>query len=282
MMQLLQFKNQFFSELSEMHPVTEIQSFFNLLIEFKLGLNRIEIALQPTFEINTDALEYLQNALINLRKNVPVQYIIGETEFYGLKFKVSPSVLIPRPETEELVNWVVKTTPLNLPIKILDIGTGSGCIAISLAKLLPNSEITAIDISTNALEIAKENAVLNNVSIHFLEKNILETTELPQHYDIIISNPPYVRELEKNEMHSNVLENEPHLALFVTDTNPLLFYDKIATLAYTHLNKQGSLYFEINQYLGDDMIALLKQKGFQEIELRKDFYDVDRMVKAIV
>lgn len=282
MMQLLQFKNQFFSELSEMHPVTEIQSFFNLLIEFKLGLNRIEIALQPTFEINTDALEYLQNALINLRKNVPVQYIIGETEFYGLKFKVSPSVLIPRPETEELVNWVVKTTPLNLPIKILDIGTGSGCIAISLAKLLPNSEITAIDISTNALEIAKENAVLNNVSIHFLEKNILETTELSQHYDIIISNPPYVRELEKNEMHSNVLENEPHLALFVTDTNPLLFYDKIATLAYTHLNKQGSLYFEINQYLGDDMIALLKQKGFQEIELRKDFYDVDRMVKAIV
>ena len=282
MMQLLQFKNHFFSELSNIYPTTEIQSFFKLLIEFKLGLNRIETALQPAFEINTENEVYLQSALQELKNHIPIQYIIGKTEFYGLTFRVTNDVLIPRPETEELVNWIVQENDQSKKLKILDIGTGSGCIAISLAKLLPNSEVTAIDISSEALKIAKENALLNNVTIHFLEKNILETTELPHNFDIIVSNPPYVRELEKEQMHPNVLRNEPHLALFVKDNNPLLFYDKIADLAKSNLTTNGTLYFEINQYLGSEMKELLQHKGFTTVELRKDLYDVDRMLKAIL
>ncbi len=282
MMQLLQFKNHFFSELSNIYPTTEIQSFFKLLIEFKLGLNRIETALQPAFEINTENEVYLQSALQELKNHIPIQYIIGKTEFYGLTFRVTNDVLIPRPETEELVNWIVQENDQSEKLKILDIGTGSGCIAISLAKLLPNSEVTAIDISSEALKIAKENALLNNVTIHFLEKNILETTELPHNFDIIVSNPPYVRELEKEQMHPNVLRNEPHLALFVKDNNPLLFYDKIADLAKSNLTTNGTLYFEINQYLGSEMKELLQHKGFTTVELRKDLYDVDRMLKAIL
>ncbi|MBP8791822.1 MAG: peptide chain release factor N(5)-glutamine methyltransferase [Lutibacter sp.] len=281
-MQLLQFKNHFFSELSNIYPTTEIQSFFKLLIEFKLGLNRIETALQPAFEINTENEVYLQSALQELKNHIPIQYIIGKTEFYGLTFRVTNDVLIPRPETEELVNWIVQENDQSEKLKILDIGTGSGCIAISLAKLLPNSEVTAIDISSEALKIAKENALLNNVTIHFLEKNILETTELPHNFDIIVSNPPYVRELEKEQMHPNVLRNEPHLALFVKDNNPLLFYDKIADLAKSNLTTNGTLYFEINQYLGSEMKELLQHKGFTTVELRKDLYDVDRMLKAIL
>lgn len=282
MMQLLQFKNHFFSELSNIYPTTEIQSFFKLLIEFKLGLNRIETALQPAFEINTENEVYLQSALQELKNHIPIQYIIGKTEFYGLTFRVTNDVLIPRPETEELVNWIVQENDQSEKLKILDIGTGSGCIAISLAKLLPNSEVTAIDISSEALKIAKENALLNNVTIHFLEKNILETTELPHNFDIIVSNPPYVRELEKEQMHPNVLRNEPHLALFVKDNNPLLFYNKIADLAKSNLTTNGILYFEINQYLGSEMKELLQHKGFTTVELRKDLYDVDRMLKAIL
>jgi len=281
-MQIQQFKNHSFSELSGVYPQTEIQSFFNLLIDFKLKLSRIEIALQPNFEINTDDLNFLQNALTRLKEQIPIQYIIGETEFYGLPFKVNKNVLIPRPETEELVDWIIKDNHKKENISILDIGTGSGCIAIALAKFLPNSKVSAIDISKEALEIANENALKNNVSINFIEANILNTTTLSSQFDIIVSNPPYVRELEKNEMHKNVLDNEPHLALFVKNENPLLFYDKIASLAQSNLTGNGLLYFEINQYLGKEMLELLKLKGFTNIEIKKDIYGVDRMMKASV
>ncbi len=281
-MQLLEFKNIFFKELSDVYPQTEIQSFFNILIEFKLNLSRIELALQPDFNIDKNELDFLQKALLNLKKQIPIQYIIGETEFYGLPFIVNKNVLIPRPETEELVSWILTSTPLSDQIKILDIGTGSGCIPISLAKNLPNAEIYALDISKEALKIAKKNALKNNVTIHFIEADILTLNELPQHFDIIISNPPYVRELEKEQMHQNVLANEPHLALFVENENPLLFYDKIAELAKKYLTKSGKLFFEINQYLGNETIELLQSKGFKNIQLKKDIFEVDRMVKATI
>jgi len=282
-MQILKFKTTFFSGLAETYPKTEIQSFFNILVEFKLKLSRIDVALNSDYEINTLDLNFLQKALFDLKKHKPIQYIIGETEFYSLPFKVNEHVLIPRPETEELVDWIVadvKPKTQHSKLNILDIGTGTGCIPISLAKNLPNTKISAIDISTEAIKTAKINTQLNNVNIHFIEKDILNTNSLPEVYDIIVSNPPYVRELEKEQMQKNVLENEPHLALFVKDYNPLLFYDKIADLAKTHLTKNGHIYFEINQYLSEETKELLRSKGFKNIELRKDFFGVDRMIKA--
>jgi len=282
-MRIQEFKKHFFLELSKLYPETEIQSFFNLLIENELKITRTELALQPNLEFNKIELSFFKNALNDLKKDIPIQYIIGETEFYGLKFKVNKNVLIPRPETEELVSWILKNSKLktqNPELKILDIGTGSGCIAISLAKNLQNAEVFALDISKKAIETAKKNAQNNDVAVHFIEADILKISELPQKFDIIVSNPPYVRELEKKQMSENVLANEPHLALFVRDENPLLFYDKIATLAKNHLTENGSLYFEINQYLGVETIDLLKLKGFKNIELKKDFYEVDRMIKA--
>jgi len=188
--------------------------------------------------------------------------------------------LIPRPETEELVDWIVKDSKNSSSIRIIDIGTGSGCIAISLAKNLPNAEVFAIDISPEALKIAKHNAKINSVKVHFIETDILNTTTLSNTFDVIVSNPPYVRELEKEQMQQNVLANEPHIALFVKNENPLLFYNKISDLAKTHLLKNGDLYFEINQYLGIETKALLKSKGFKNIELKKDIYAVNRMIKA--
>jgi release factor glutamine methyltransferase len=282
-MLLQDFKKHFFSELENQYPTTEIQSFFNILIEFQLHLSRIEVALQPNFEIRNSDLDFLQKALSDLKKNIPIQYIIGETEFYGLPFKVNKNVLIPRPETEELVSWIIENYKLQIPnskLSLLDIGTGSGCIAISLAKELGYAKVSAIDISSEALKTAQQNAQLNQVMVAFLEADVLTITELPQKFDIIVSNPPYVRELEKEQMHQNVLANEPHLALFVEDNNALLFYDKIADLAKNYLTKNGLLYFEINQYLGKEAVELLKQKGFQHIELKKDAFGVDRMIKA--
>ena len=282
-MQILKFKITFFSGLAKIYPKTEIQSFFNILVEFRLKLSRIDVALNSDYEINTLDLKFLQKDLIDLKKHRPIQYIVGETEFYSLPFKVNEHVLIPRPETEELVDWIVADVKLktqHAKLNILDIGTGSGCIPISLAKNLPNTNVSAIDISLEALKTAKINALLNNVNIHFIEKDILNTNSLSEVYNVIVSNPPYVRELEKDEMHKNVLDNEPHLALFVENNNPLLFYDKIADLAKTHLTKSGNLYFEINQYLGKEMVNLLNTKGFKNIELRKDIFGTDRMIKA--
>lgn len=279
-MELLQFKKYFFSELSALFPETEIQSFFNLLTKFRLKLTRIEVALQPEFILNESDLNFLQKALEELKKHAPIQYIIGETEFYGIIFKVNNSVLIPRPETEELVNWIVNDYKNESELKILDFGTGSGCIAISLAKFFPKAQIYAVDVSSEALKVAETNALNNNVNINFVEANILDIEVLQEKYDIIVSNPPYIRELEKELMQKNVVDNEPHLALFVKDNDPLIFYNKIADLAIHNLTKNGSLYFEINQYLGDKIIDLLESKGFKNCVLKKDLYDVDRMVKA--
>lgn len=288
-----QYRNYFNETLKTIYPITEIDSFFFLLLEEYLGFRRVDIVLKSDFKITQETLNLLQSATKQLEQEVPLQYIIGKTEFYGLPFVVNKHVLIPRPETEELVAWVVsessrfktfntstKQTTETKQLKILDIGTGSGCIPVSLKKQLPFAEISAIDISNDALTVAKKNAVLNNVDIHFILQDILKTVALDQHYDIIISNPPYVRELEKKELKNNVLKNEPHVALFVENDNPLIFYAKIAELAKNYLNKNGLLFFEINQYLGTETIDLVNKKGLKNIQLKKDMFGNDRIVVA--
>ena len=288
-----QYRNYFNETLKTIYPITEIDSFFFLLLEEYLGFRRVDIVLKSDFKINQKTLNLLQSATKQLEQEVPLQYIIGKTEFYGLPFVVNKHVLIPRPETEELVAWVVsessrfktfntstKQTTETKQLKILDIGTGSGCIPISLKKQLPFAKISAIDISKEALTVAKKNAVLNNVDIHFILQDILKTVALDQHYDIIISNPPYVRELEKKELKNNVLKNEPHVALFVENDNPLIFYAKIAELAKKYLNKNGLLFFEINQYLGTETIDLVNKKGLKNIQLKKDMFGNDRIIVA--
>jgi release factor glutamine methyltransferase len=284
-MTLKAFKKKFMEALSEIFPKTEIDSFFFILMEEKLNLQRIDTVLKPDFLIPEEQLADLKNILQRLQKEEPIQYILGNTEFYGLPFFVDENTLIPRSETEELVAWVIEEVAklqsnTVTKLSILDIGTGTGCIPISLAKNLPNAKITAVDISSKALEVAKKNAQLNKVTIDFIELDILTTKSLPQEFDVIVSNPPYVRALEKVEIKNNVLENEPHLALFVADENPLIFYNQIADLAKQQLSKNGLLFFEINQYLGKETIALLEEKGFKNIELRKDIFGNNRMVKC--
>ncbi len=271
--------------LSEIYPKTEIDSFFFLMIEEKLNLQRIDTVLKPDLLISQDNLTTFIKIIKRLQNEEPIQYILKKTSFYGLPFIVDKNTLIPRPETEELVAWIIEEASKGKlhkkdKISILDIGTGTGCIPISLAKNLIKSSVSAIDISQKALLIAKKNALLNNTKIDFFEMDILNTESLPQKFDIIVSNPPYVRELEKTEIKKNVLQNEPHLALFVDNNNPLLFYKKIADLATKYLRQDGLLFFEINQYLEKETVKMLEMKGFKNIELRKDLFGNYRMIQC--
>lgn len=282
-MTLSQLKNKFSNRLKSIYPLSEITSIFRLLAKYRLDLDAAEIVLENQEELIEHDLMFFEKALKRLQEKEPVQYIIGETNFNNLIFKVTPDVLIPRPETEEFVDWILKdiqTQRSKNKLKILDIGTGSGCIAISIANKVKNAEVYALEFSTKAIQIAKENALNNKVAIEFLQENILNIGSLPQDYDIIVSNPPYIRNQEKAQMHDNVLKFEPEEALFVFDDNALLFYDKIGDLAKKHLLEKGSLYFEINQYLGKETTNLLMLKGFSNIEIRKDFLGNDRMIKA--
>jgi release factor glutamine methyltransferase len=278
------YKTAFLNELSSLYDEKEIESFFYLVLECFHQKKRIDLALNPEMEM--DALQLLrwESVLVELKKQKPIQYIVGETEFYGFPFLVNENVLIPRPETEELVELILmeeaKGKRQKAIVRILDIGTGSGCIPIALKKNLPNAEVYAIDVSEKALATAKKNAALNKVAINFLLKNILETQDLGEQFDIIVSNPPYVRHLEKAEINPNVLEFEPHLALFVEDNDALLFYRKITKLAKKNLNENGQLYFEINQYLGKETVALVESFGFKNVKLIKDIYGNDRMISA--
>lgn len=276
------FRTVFQQELAALYDADEIDSFFFLALENLHQLKRIDLALQPDWPIENSQLQSWQTILEGLKKQQPIQYLLGETEFFGLRFRVNPSVLIPRPETEQLVEWVLEESQKAQAAsqKILDIGTGSGCIAVSLAKNLPGAQVVAIDVSKEALSVAATNAEINSVQVAFIEKNILDTTDLGMQFDRIVSNPPYVRQLEKAEIKPNVLENEPHLALFVEDGDALLFYRKIAQLAQKNLSANGSLYFEINQYLGKETTELLQNLGFRDIELRKDIYGNHRMIRC--
>lgn len=282
-MKIKQYRTQFIKELSPFYDAYEAESFFYLILEDKHKLRQIDLALNHDLTFSEADFIVWNSILEELKKEVPIQYLLGKTHFYGLEFEVNENVLIPRPETEELVEWVInenKAIDKKKKIKILDIGTGSGCIAISLAKNLPNAEVYAIDVSKKALETAKRNAISNKVEIIFMLKNVLELEVLKSNYDIIVSNPPYVRNLEKEEIKKNVLDYEPHLALFVEDNDALIFYRKIADLAKKNLLENGQLYFEINQYLGKEMAGLLEEMNFKSIELRKDIYDNDRMIKG--
>ncbi|SHI94756.1 peptide chain release factor N(5)-glutamine methyltransferase [Pseudozobellia thermophila] len=285
-MQLKEIKNIFHKELGSLYPPEEVNSFFYLLIEHYLGMERFVLALQPNLTVSKDEEQPLFEALSQLRLGRPIQYVIGQADFMDLEFLVNDKVLIPRPETEELVRWILDDVNDGRgkggvgELKILDIGTGSGCIAVALAKNLPKAEVHALDVSGLALEVARKNAVRNAVDIQFLEVDILKGPELPDAFDVIVSNPPYVREKEKAEMHANVLDNEPDMALFVSDGDPLLFYRAIARFSKGGLKKEGRLYLEINQYLGKETQELLKEHNFSEIELRKDMFENDRMIRA--
>ena len=281
-MRLKEVQNIFHEKLDAVYDKNEIDSFFFILSEHYYNVSRIQLAINPNCTI--DNQENILNALEYLKQEQPIQYIIGKTEFYGLPFRVNKNVLIPRPETEELVEWVISKYKIqNSEFRILDIGTGSGCIAISLAKNLPNAKVYALDVSEEALKIAKQNAKLNNVNVEFLKEDILNYEESifrDLKFDVIVSNPPYVREQEKVMMKSNVLNNEPHLALFVKDNNPLEFYDAITVFSTLNLKKGGMLFFEINEFLGDDMIHLLRSHNFSQIELKQDIFKKDRMIKG--
>ena len=279
-MTLKEFKEHFFKRLSPLYPAQELESFFRILMETYLGLSSIDVHLNPDKKIKLKKLDHLLAALERLVHFEPLQYILGQTEFYGLHFTLNPNVLIPRPETEELVEWILKDTDAGAHFNILDIGTGSGCIAVSLAKYLPLASVAALDVSEDALTLSAHNAELNNAEVHFLQQNILETKALQKSYDIIVSTPPYVRNLEKTEIEVNVLDYEPHLALFVEDHDALIFYRKIAELAKGALSPKGRLYVEINQYLAEETQVLFKEFGFNEVELRNDFAGKPRMIKA--
>jgi len=266
------------SELSDFYDKQEVESFISLILEKVLGVNSTKRLLLSKINTNEKQRQHIDNLIDRLKNFEPVQYIFGESWFYGLKFKTDKRALIPRPETEELVEWIINTCP-NAQ-NILDIGTGSGCIAVSLAKKLPNSSVSALDISLDALTLAKENAEYNGVTVNFCHINIFKTENFEQKFDIIVSNPPYVTDAEKVDMLPNVLNYEPDLALFVPDNEPLIFYSRIAELAKNILNNNGFLFFEINRKFGKQIVKMLKQFGFEQIELKKDICGNDRFIRC--
>ncbi len=280
-MKIKDLRTGFVNSLSDLYDREEVLSFFYLLSEKILELRRVDIALKLNDSLSVESVEQFRDAQNRLQSQEPIQYILGDTEFYGGVFTVNKHVLIPRPETEELVDWILHDQKnKNTSLKILDIGTGSGCIAISLAKNLKKAEVYAIDVSEEALKVAKANAEKNQVTVKFIKLDVLAASDLFQSFDIIVSNPPYVRELEKEEMKPNVLDNEPNLALFVSNGKPLVFYEKITKLAKKRLDRGGALYFEINQYLGNETKLMIENLGFKTVELRKDLYNSDRMICA--
>jgi len=286
---LKEIKNIFHSELDMLYGKEEVASFFYLLIEHFFGLERFILAIQPDVVIDKEQETLIFHALSELKVEKPIQHILGVAHFMDLDFKVNEHVLIPRPETEELVRWILEDAKVvNNTLTILDMGTGSGCIPISLNANLPNAKVYGLDISQEAIKVAYENNKTHGTNVEFLcadilhlEHNDIQDEVLKQGFDVMVSNPPYVRELEKSDMRKNVLKHEPNLALFVSDKNPLQFYKSIVAYASMHLNEKGRLYLEINQYLGREMIELLKKYDFQTIELRQDLFGNDRMLKGV-
>lgn len=263
--------------LLNLYHENEVETFVWLIFEHLLQYSKIEIHFRQNDNLDSDIDEKINDVVADLQIYKPIQYIFGECEFYNLRLKVDENVLIPRQETEELVRKIIDENKTNSP-SILDIGTGSGCIAISLAKNIKNSKVYALDISSKALNIATQNSENNNINIEFINENIFDVEEIENfRFDIIVSNPPYVTENEKVEILENVLDFEPHLALFVENEKPLIFYDRICDFAIKNLNENGKLYFEINQYFGNEMKDLMKNKGFKNVEIIKDLNGNDRI-----
>lgn len=265
-------------ELSQCYSTDEIAALTRIIATELLGVSQMAFYLKDDIPLTAEQQALLENAIERLKKQEPIQYILGYSDFCGLRFKVTPATLIPRPETSELVELIASEATGHE--SILDIGTGSGCIAVSLAHKLPESKVTAWDISTDALAVATENSKANGCAVEFEEVDILAYEPTGELFDIIVSNPPYIKENEKEAMHANVLDWEPHTALFVPDSDPLLFYRTIAKKGLTLLKPGGTLYFEINRAHGAETVEMLADLSYTGIELRKDFAENDRMIKA--
>jgi len=270
-------------ELAGIYPAGEIESLIFLIFEKLKGYTRTQFLLAKEEILTPENQIEIDQIVLRLKNQEPIQYILGQTEFFGLPFHAVPGVLIPRPETEELVQWIIQENKNTSPT-ILDIGTGSGCIAVSLRKNLPESTVLACDVSSICLDTTKQNADLNQTELSVFKYDILKN--LPemsfQELDIIVSNPPYIRESEKSGMEKNVLDYEPELALFVTDHDPLIFYLRIAEFAKKHLKDAGRIYFEINEAFGKACSEMLQDKGFSEINLKKDIHGKERMLGFVL
>lgn len=276
-------RDKMLNELNNIYPELESLNLVNWLFLSVAGIEKKEINLDPGRLVDEKTREVLLEKLSELKAHKPIQYVTGTAYFYDLELEVSPAVLIPRPETEELVKWVSEENNERPGLKVLDIGTGSGCLILAFGKLLKDPELTAIDISEDALHMAKMNAAKYRTMVSFNKTDILEEEKWNElgNFDLIVSNPPYVRESEKIGMRANVLDYEPSVALFVPDNDPLLFYRSIARFSKKHLSEKGRLYLEINENLGKDVIYLLEDDGFSEIVLKKDMQGKDRMVRCI-
>ena len=260
-----------------------------LLMSHITGLSMTQLLAERDLSLTEEQQKWYDEAIVRLKNNEPIQHILGYSEFYGRKLKCDKRALVPRPETEELVDWIISdwstVNSQQSTVNCIDIGTGTGCIALSLAKELPLAKVTALDISIDALSLAHENAEMLEVgNVDFAEGDILNMDDehcvAREKYAVIVSNPPYVRECEKAEMEANVLEYDPHTALFVSNEDPLIFYRAIGEFGLSHLEKNGALYFEINQYLGQETCDLLVTMGYKNVELREDINGNARMIKA--
>ena len=281
-MLLNEFKNHFISSLTDHYPKSEITAFYRRLTDFYFQWSPTFSVLNPQYQLNKKELQKLFLALDELKKFKPIQYIINESYFYGRQFFVNEQVLIPRPETEELVKWVLNDfNDVQNYINILELGTGSGCIAISLAKEQSKFNIEALDVSETALEIAKKNAIRHHIEIDFIHQDMTALVVWNKSLDVIISNPPYIEAEEKREMLPNVLDYEPHLALFTPEQDPLYFYRKIIALAQSSLKSNGCLYLEINPKFKENLLTFIKSETFKDIEVRNDIFGKNRMLKAV-
>lgn len=269
------------AELKDFYPESETKAFARLLLEKVAGWTLADILTQNELELTEEQTIFLHQAIVRLKEHEPIQYILGETEFCGIRLWIDNRVLIPRPETTELIEWITNTVHQK-SLSILDIGTGSGCIAIALAHKFPLAKVSAFDISLDALHTAHENAELNHVLLHLFHINILKTNNWDENFDLIVSNPPYVMDAERQGMEPQVVDFEPGIALFVPDNDPLIFYRHIGQFAAAHLNSGGQLFFEINQALGKQTVHLLQELGFKNVELRKDIAGNDRMIRALL
>jgi len=272
-------------QLRNFYPDSEIKSFCYLILESVCSMDKTSVLRHKDKQLSLNEHLRIQEIIEDLKKYRPIQYILGETEFYGLKFKVNENVLIPRPETEELVEWIIREEKPQPGYQLLDVGTGSGCIAVALAKHLPEAEVFALDISVEALDVARQNAAMNQAKVHFFQHDILGDEPLASpfsslSFDCIVSNPPYITLGEQAEMAKNVLDYEPHQALFVLNDNPLLFYERIAAFARQRLKEAGSLYFETSSRYGQAAAKMLEDKNFKQVKLLKDISGNDRIIIA--
>ena len=268
-MKLASFKKEFLESITPLYNKDEASSLYYILCEESLALSKPKLIIAENMDLSIEKTNQLYNCLDRLKKHEPIQYVLGKTKFCNLNFSVNASVLIPRPETEELVNIILKNELDNKTI--LDIGSGSGCIAISLAKHSPKAKVTALDICKDAIELSQRNAKENDVNLEFINADILNYKS-DKKYDIIVSNPPYVLESEKKHMSKNVLDYEPELALFVKNDDPLQFYKAILDFAKNSLNKNGEIYFEINESYKDKIMELVNNYGYSNVDCKLDVF----------